>query len=749
MKEVDNSWEFLSDFYLIDSSIIDLINRALSIKSKVTIRSNTFDEMMSGLLSLIPKESIPSYSYRDILWYVTPNDCLENIKKEEGISEIENAFLRHVWDGIYKHSSAESLFSKDIIEHGVKSEYKPYLILHSLGISVDWFLYGGKSAFCFVDEKENLEKLFNGLKKGYSSWMNPWHFLSKLANLSSKLFHSQQLSPEQLYPLMTLLIVLKYEWDNSFYEDYLIQRCDALIKYETLDTKSITARIAAADKVRKKLIYILYNKFDFADKSLIREFEGFLKQEDNKIAIHPLIAKHIFDSKAFRCLFKFDSDENGNEISDVRISYYKNVENKLGENYSGKRLLVDYLFPYTQIRENDVFILSKNITNKVYLSLMKGELCKKHWIQPNMLDKKDELFDYIQIEPNEISSGVYRDNRVFKYRDNLKPEGSFLFVRSENEDIITEKINTAFSNYRHDLQKLQEGSEVKNLQNELNSLNKSIKMIFNTLNNIVLFLNNPIDSHFFNAARDSIKNLENDSDIPKNILIDSYLNNIHKIRDLIEDYSYSNSAELLKEIPRLIKNVKLNLMEVLISSLPKFIERANDIDDSYDSLFSYIETIGVTNIRKNDTIPITDFLNRYIKHYTTLDKKRAYLSLEPTLIDSNYTITYNKALLRVMLDSIIDNAYKHGFENYNCEDPQIRLILKENADYLILKICNNGRPIEINNKDYKTRGVFKGPTGHTGLGGYLISKNAEKLGGYIELPQKKDWNTEVHLYIKK
>jgi sensor histidine kinase regulating citrate/malate metabolism len=67
----------------------------------------------------------------------------------------------------------------------------------------------------------------------------------------------------------------------------------------------------------------------------------------------------------------------------------------------------------------------------------------------------------------------------------------------------------------------------------------------------------------------------------------------------------------------------------------------------------------------------------------------------------------------------------------------------------LLKICNNGRPIDKTNEDYRTRGVFSGTTGHTGLGGYQISKYAEILGGYVELPQEKEWNTEIHLYIKK
>ena len=41
-----------------------------------------------------------------------------------------------------------------------------------------------------------------------------------------------------------------------------------------------------------------------------------------------------------------------------------------------------------------------------------------------------------------------------------------------------------------------------------------------------------------------------------------------------------------------------------------------------------------------------------------------------------------------------------------------------------------------------------GTTGHTGIGGYQISLYAEQQGGYIEVYANKDWNTEIHLFIK-
>ena len=111
---------------------------------------------------------------------------------------------------------------------------------------------------------------------------------------------------------------------------------------------------------------------------------------------------------------------------------------------------------------------------------------------------------------------------------------------------------------------------------------------------------------------------------------------------------------------------------------------------------------------------------------------------------------YNEYTLHVILNTIIDNAKKHGFEEKSIDKPEIHIEASLNGGYVLLKICNNGTPIEITTEEYRTRGVFSGITGHTGIGGYQISKYAELQGGYVEipLPQKKEWNTEIHLYIK-
>ena len=51
-------------------------------------------------------------------------------------------------------------------------------------------------------------------------------------------------------------------------------------------------------------------------------------------------------------------------------------------------------------------------------------------------------------------------------------------------------------------------------------------------------------------------------------------------------------------------------------------------------------------------------------------------------------------------------------------------------------------------RKYVTRGVFGKETGHTGIGGYQTNRFAEMLGGKVEVYSEKEWNTEIHLYIK-
>ena len=719
IKHID-SWGFLFDFYKYDKSIADLFNSALSVKSKVKIRTDNSEVLLDELLSLLPN-NIEQKTYKDFLCYVTPKYCQEGLDE---IEVLENVFLNHVWINILGNSSANSCFSKEIRQNSIPNEYIPYLILYSVDITKEWFLYGGISAFCFVDEEKELKILLGKLKKGYKSWQNPFHFYSNPTNIKSKLFRSKKLSPEQLFPLMTLLIVLKREWEYSKTNRYINLKYNSLTK--TLSTNDICM----------SLIYGLYNKFEDADAAIIQKFD----KDIPVIEIHPLVAKHIIDFKSFMLLF----DKSTVEITADRKNKYINTEEKISDRFIGKRLLIDYLFPQTIVRENDVYIPTDSITDWIYLSLFKGNLYRKYWRNPD----NGELFDAIQIEPNTNLSGEDEDNRVIDYRDKLKPSGFFLIVTSNERDIINNEIQEIFTNFRHDLKDFMSAVNIKHLQEKIKYIIRYSQIIQKVLSNIEAFLNNPTDKSLCNEARKIIQELDNNQELKKTIQDDTYDNSVYEIRQAIEDYNSTSSFESLQTIPANLKHLENIMINEFSGNLSKCQGLVDSVDESLNMLCSYIKIAGSPTIEKKDNLIICDYLTKYIRN-VTLNAKRVQISLDCSNVDSRCTILYNSAVLNIILNSIIDNALSHGFEEYDCDHPMIKFYLQEKEDFVLLRICNNGRPIDITNEDYKTKGVFSGTTGHTGLGGYQISKYAEILGGYVELPKEKEWNTEIHLYLKK
>ncbi len=748
MTEQTDSWKFIFDFYKYDTSIAGLVNQALGIKSSVKVRSDNSDVLFEDLMSLLPND-IQDKSYTNFLAYVTPKYCQKEInenivyevndeedinsRERERTAELENVFLNHVWINILANSSANSYFSKDFRQSSIPVEYIPYLVLSSVGITKDWFLYGGDSAFSFVDKKKDLATLYTKLKKGYKSWQNPFHFYSNRTNIASKLFRTRQLSPEQLFPLMTLLIVLKREWEYSKSQEngispYISLKFDSLNK---LYPRSITSLA---------IIYGLYNKYEHADKTIIQQFD----KDIPTIEIHPLIAKHIINYQGFRILFDTDNIQSTDEITVDRKNKYIYTEDKIEDGFCGKRLLVDYMFPQTKVRENDVYVPSSSLTDRIYLSLFNGNSYKDSWRDPY----NDELFDAIQIEPNKNYSGEYEDNRVIDYRDNLKSSGIFLVVESCEDDTINNCIIKAFSDFRHDLKDLMSAVTIKHLQERLIPVIKYVSIIQETINKTNDFLSSPFNDLLLNETRDAVKELDNNQELRNYVQNEAFEKSIYEIREAIETFNDEKNTETLTTVSEHLRILEKVLVQVSVDNLSKCSKLTESIEESHNTLCSFIKIAGAPTIEKKDSIVICDWLNKYIRH-VTLDAKRVPISLDYSEIDNGSTVIYNKAVLTVILNSIVDNAIRHGFHNYDCKTPMIKIILRENKNYIILRICNNGRPIDITNEDYKTRGVFSGITGHTGLGGYQISKYAEILGGYVELPQEKEWNTEVHLYIKK
>lgn len=716
----EDSWRFLREFFLRDKSIANYINMAIGIKSKRKIKDTNEHEFLNDIISLLPNNN-DGTTYQDFLKYVS-SDCDPEITNVE---RIENSFLNHLWINISSNSNVIRYMPEHFREKNESAGYLPYILLRSFGIDIDWLLYGGESAFFFVDKKEHLGKFFSLLKQGYESWQGWLHFDLNPKNIWSRCFWRKQLSVEQLYPLMVLLIVLKREWNESKNDSYIKAKRLSLIKHNT-----------EIEKIEHAIIYAIYDKFSDGDEEIRSVYS---KEEIGlKITFHELVVEHIIERGSYKKIYESEYSANGT-LSEKKKSMWQNAEEKYKDKH-GKRLLVDYTFPYTNVREDDVFIPDDSLMNRIYVSLEKGKDYKQYW--RNVQD--DERFDYIQIYPMRNSSDEISDYRTVKYKNHLTQKGDFIVVEDKLNTKIREEVKKELSNFRHDLKDLMNDADIKNLRHvlaEAGELSDLFKDLFIALT--ALLSHKDAEESSLPQVRKILKDLDVNSVNSKKYPQLSRI--VAQTRDKIEDYIDTEDKGLLSQID--IDEIKLHYYQTYERIFSEISVIGDCIERRHEILCSRIETVGTSLDVKQEKIAVHEFLSGYIKILDP-NKKRVNISADLSGIDRNLVISYNRATLHVILNTIIDNAIKHGFSNYECENPMIKLIAEIKGDYLLLNICNNGSPITISNEEYKTRGVFKGETGHTGIGGYQISRYAELQGGYVEIPKIKKWNTEIHLYIK-
>mgnify|MGYP001539631189 FL=1 len=192
----DGSWSFLADYFENDKSIVGLLNIALGTNEKGRLRDNDYGTLLNDITSLLPR-NIEKVSYWDFIHYVAP----DNYDMNE--TELEEAFLNHIWFNILSLSGANKLFSSEIRNSSLPSVCIPYLILLSMGISVDWFLYGGTSLYWFVDDVNTLGELKTHLMDGCQKWRKKWRV--NIKSLKALFLWPMQKKPSQLYTFVTYI----------------------------------------------------------------------------------------------------------------------------------------------------------------------------------------------------------------------------------------------------------------------------------------------------------------------------------------------------------------------------------------------------------------------------------------------------------------------------------------------------------------------------------------------------------------
>lgn len=157
------------------------------------------------------------------------------------------------------------------------------------------------------------------------------------------------------------------------------------------------------------------------------------------------------------------------------------------------------------------------------------------------------------------------------------------------------------------------------------------------------------------------------------------------------------------------------------------------------------------NMKEGD---IVEFINSYVDAWNNYGGEYFDLSVQNSLNDK-VLLSFDRTLLTVMLDSILNNAVRHGFHKRknHTEHNMVLIALSaveyDGKPYLKLSIANNGDPMAdgFTIEDYTSRGRYTASTGRSGLGGHHVFQIAKGHHGFLYLDSNKVWNMVVEVLL--
>lgn len=146
---------------------------------------------------------------------------------------------------------------------------------------------------------------------------------------------------------------------------------------------------------------------------------------------------------------------------------------------------------------------------------------------------------------------------------------------------------------------------------------------------------------------------------------------------------------------------------------------------------------------------ISSEVEDYVRAWGNFNGSSDFSLIIQDLTNHDVAVKMDTLFFRILMDTLIDNAWRHGFEqgNYNAENGnmiavRISPVLLEEKQFLLLSVMNNGRPLDEHYKvkDYIERGNFKGDSGRTGLGGNHVYTITKRHNGFFALSSEQDWS---------
>ena len=193
----------------------------------------------------------------------------------------------------------------------------------------------------------------------------------------------------------------------------------------------------------------------------------------------------------------------------------------------------------------------------------------------------------------------------------------------------------------------------------------------------------------------------------------------------------------------------------------EYIEGAKELSTILKDNFSYmrrfIASIGkdfsATGIKlKKECLSINDYFSAYCEGWKNYGKNTFDVHYKSSISDDS-TFEIDDVFIKTLLDTLLDNAYRHGFDRFKSPDHQVEIATSyvsfNNKPYVMVSVANNGKPFPENFsiEKYISRGEFSGDSGRTGLGGNHVYNITKRHGGFICLTSNDKWNVIVDILL--
>jgi len=149
---------------------------------------------------------------------------------------------------------------------------------------------------------------------------------------------------------------------------------------------------------------------------------------------------------------------------------------------------------------------------------------------------------------------------------------------------------------------------------------------------------------------------------------------------------------------------------------------------------------------------LVELVSQYIASYGNYSRGFFKVSYAGGNVD-NGVVNIDVDLLKLQLDTIMDNADRHGFGKKSGAGNKVQVMLDyfkyKDLPYYRISVMNNGKPKnpDYSVRDFISRGNFDGESGRTGLGGYHIHQIARKHNGFVGIDSTDEWGFIVNVLI--